>query len=206
MAELDRLDNWTFKTKHVQAEDDLDKGWVSSESVVLVAGPPTADGIGTNTPIPVGVIESATIAQNKQLQQIFEIGSRKSWIIPGRTQVNIGISRILFSGDSIMSALTSKNGADGTDTETFPDAPGYETSAEDSGKYFLNLASSFFNKPFGLGIVFHDSDDDALAMVYLEECSIRSHQMSIGANQTILMENVNLMAANVVPIDYASNT
>ncbi len=215
MANKQKLTDWTFQTKHVQPEDNLANGHVSSESIVLVAGPPQVDdnfsGAGL---IPIGVIESATIAQNKQIQQIYEIGSSKSFLIPGRTQINVGLSRILFSGDSILSALYEyqEDNASELDFKEYDHddytgaAPGYPTKDTGDGKYFLNLASSYFNHPTGLGMIFHDSDNDAMAMIYLEDCQIRSHQISIGANQTIVMENVNIMADNVFPIDYGSTT
>jgi len=221
---MSTLSTWDFKNSHTQINDDLYNGFVSGESVVLVSGPRQvpSDGTAINNLYPIGVVESATIAQNKQIQQIFEIGSRKSFLIPGRTQVNVGLSRILFSGDSLMSALHEYNEEHYKDINSEKktveeahkdsDSPGYVTQdtgnkgTDISQNYYLNLASTFFNHPMGLGFLFHDSDDDQLAFVYLQDCLIRSHQISIGANQTILMENVNIMADSVVPVKVSTIT
>jgi len=223
---MSRLSAWDFKNDHTQMDDNLYNGFVSGESVVIVAGPrqlsSTVDADTISNLRPIGVVESATVAQNKQIQQIFEIGSRKSFLIPGRTQVNVGLSRILFSGDSLLSALHEYNENNFTDAtgnsggldnvHKLEDSPGYKTRDQNNDgtdasgqKYFLNLASSFFNHPMGLGFLFNDSDNQQMAFVYLQDCMVRSHQMSIGANQTILMENVNIMADSVLPFDVATS-
>jgi hypothetical protein len=81
-------------------------GFVSSESVILAAGMPTLDGQGDlNTLVPIGLVENANIQQNKALQQLFEVGSRRPFFIPGRHQIQAALSRVMFNGPSLMKAL-----------------------------------------------------------------------------------------------------
>jgi hypothetical protein len=203
---------WEFKEAHVEP-DVLDKNenFVSSESIVICAGPPNidADADLQNSLYPIGILESAAVVQNKQIQQLFEIGSRKPYMIPGRTRVQIGLSRVIFNGDSLLAAMYygTKIG-DSTIAGVLPnqpasaDSPGHDslTPSDAPGSFYLNLASSFFNRPFGLALIIHDSEDQQTAMILIQNCMVQSHQMNIGANQTIVMENVNIIADSIQPI------
>ena len=85
-------------------------GFVSSESVILAAGHPTISmqtgtDYGLATLVPIGLVENANIQQNKALQQLFEVGSRRPFFIPGRHQIQAAMSRVMFNGPSLMKAL-----------------------------------------------------------------------------------------------------
>jgi len=79
-------------------------GFVSAESVILAAGLP-GQPADVNTLIPIGLVENANIQQNKALQQLFEIGSRRPFFIPGRHQIQASLSRVMFNGPSLLKAL-----------------------------------------------------------------------------------------------------
>jgi hypothetical protein len=49
-------------------------------------------------------------------------------------------------------------------------------------------------------LIIHDSEDQQTAMILIQNCMVQSHQMNIGANQTIVMENVNIIADSIQPI------
>ena len=81
-------------------------GFVSSESVILAAGHPSISAQGDiSTLVPIGLVENANIQQNKALQQLFEVGSRRPFFIPGRHQIQAALSRVMFNGPSLMKAL-----------------------------------------------------------------------------------------------------
>jgi hypothetical protein len=199
---------WEFKEAHVEP-DVLNKNenFVSSESIVICAGPAFVDAkIDLQGQLfPIGILESAAVVQNKQIQQLFEIGSRKPYMIPGRTRVQIGLSRVIFNGDSLLAAMyyghTDYKGILPVH-DASEDSPGHSSNYPSTGEgnFYLNLASSFFNKPFGLALIIHDSEDEQTAMILVQNCMVQSHQMNIGANQTIVMENVNIIADSIQPI------
>jgi hypothetical protein len=194
--------DWDFSVGHVQDIGAIDN-FVSSESCVVLAGPSELPENIENL-IPIGLVENATVTQNKQLQQLFEIGSRAPYFIPGRTFVQAGLTRVLFDGKSLLRALYENLGTTEYDAITNPDdMPGADFDASDpelGEEFFINLASSFFNKPLGLGFVIHDKENESWGGFYLEECYIQNHQFSVAANQTILLENAGLRASRVVPI------
>lgn len=199
---------WEFKEDHVEPDVlNNNENFVSSESIVICAGPSFVDASTdlAGQLYPIGILESAAVVQNKQIQQLFEIGSRKPYMIPGRTRVQIGLSRVIFNGDSLLAAMYYGHvDYKGTlpDPEIGEDSPGHPSNHPEGGEgsFYLNLASSFFNKPFGLALIIHDSEDDQTAMILIQNCMVQSHQMNIGANQTIVMENVNIIADSVQPI------
>jgi hypothetical protein len=205
------LNSWNFTEKHVEPDilgypDATNRNYISSESIVICAAPAvidTEEALAENL-FPIGVIESAGLAQNKQVQQLFEIGSRKPYYIPGRTRVNVGLSRVVFNGNSLMAQLYRSGGLASDEYEP-NDSPGYIGNVNEQNNFYFNLASSFFNKPFGLVFVMQDSEKEYAAMIYLENCMITAQTMNIGANQTIVMENINLISEGIQPIRLATD-
>lgn len=237
MASVKNLDGWInkFTSEHVQNLDTEAGDFLSSESVVLLSGPPKLEDQNTNTVhsasdlIPIGLVQNVQVTQAKQLQQLFEIGSRSSYFIPGRTTVQVGMARVLFDGPSLMQAMYIYNknsnlyvpstGANETASGDVPSAnPGlpYNAAGEfpdvnigslssgfdttNNAEFFINLASEFFNRPLGLGCVLFDMQQQAYGGFYLEECYIQSHRFSASAQQTVLMEDVGIRCTALRPI------
>lgn len=222
-----KYDEWKgqWQDKRVQESGLSTHDFVSAASTLLVSGP--ANWVGKdNNLIPVGLVQNANISQNKQIQQLHEIGSRQLFTVPGRTFVQCGIARILFDGPSILFALHSEyndaasdvmistmpTGTDPGDLPTVPyklGVPADKMSATDLGPkelngYWGNLGSSMFNKPMGLGFIFMDTESDFYGGIYLEECYIQSYNMGISAQQTILLENVQVRATRITPIEVST--
>ena len=225
MAVLKPLGNWKHFTEHVQNLSVSDGGnFLSSESSVICSGPAELGSASLEQAlIPIGLVQNAQVSQSKQIQQLFEVGSRKPYFVPGRTMVQSAISRVLFDGPSLMKVLY-RHGVDGDTvtgtaatlsnnydtTDNIPPGAPYPSEATgtsastETGKFFTNLASDFFNRPLGLAFIFKDMQGDQIGGFYLENCYIQTHQLSLAAQQTILMENVGLRAATLRPISFGS--
>jgi len=65
---------------------------------------------------------------------------------------------------------------------------------------WLNLASDIFNQPTGICIYFRNQMDVSLGAVYLEECYIQGHQISISSGSVLVMEGVSLQFDQLRPI------
>jgi hypothetical protein len=179
---------------------------------------------------PIGVLENVGMSQSKQLQRIFEIGSNRSYFIPGRTVGSLTLGRVLYHGPSLMKVLYAHYKQGAADAEfkfnhrgkgatvnvggvNIPDPnatllelpalqnqlhrvkhnPGYDD-------LWLNLASDLFNQPTGMAIYFRNQLDMTVGAVYLEECYIQGHQLSISSGSALLMEGVSLQFESVRPI------
>lgn len=236
------FNNWDYHNHHVQAEL-MGGEFLSAETTLIAAGPPrlsditggptgddqTIDEIREGDMVfPIGVLENVGLSQSKQLQRIFEIGSTRSYFVPGRVIGSVTLGRIMYHGPSLMKALYAhykqsrgdfqfnhkgKGATYQVGSATLPDPnatlldlkalqnqlhqvkynPGYDD-------LWLNLASDIFNQPTGLALYFRNAMDVTIGAVYLEECYIQGHQMSISSGSVLVMEGVSLQFDQLKPI------
>jgi len=212
------LGNWDFHNFHVQ--DELKGGeFISAETTLVAAGPPelqqSVDIQGEEFARPIGVLENIGLQQSKQLQRIFEIGSSRSYFIPGRVVGSVSIGRVIYYGPSLLKTLYSylpyadagswKEGAVGKNNlmpaaENFAPEnpirvrPGY-------GDLLLNLGSDMFNLPFGLAIFFKNQMQTGTTGIYLENAYVQGHQMSISSGSVLVMEGSSMQYDRLVPIE-----
>lgn len=228
---LKKLDQWStkFREERVQDQNLAAGDFLSSESAVIVSGPKLISGADVTDLIPIGLAQNFNVNQGKQIFTFNEIGSSKPFMIPGRTRISANISRILFDGPSLMYVMNlSSNGGNsayigdvpenvggptGTSTEDLPSLrwdenveggniiPSGNGVSTNPGQFFINLRSSFFNRPLGIGVVLYDNTAEPYGGFYLEECYINGHNMSLASQSVVIMENVSLFATSLVPID-----
>lgn len=235
--------NWDFYNQHVH-EDVSGGQFVSAESTLIAAGPPRLDMSGANITVPasvttstdfvypIGLLETVGLQQSKQLQRIFEIGSTRSYFIPGRTigTLNIGrtfyfgpsLLRVLYAyyrtanaGDPLLSVGDGAVGGQVTDELGFsrPDPQaGLLGAVTDTGVLhklrrspgegymLLDLASDLFSQPTGMAIYFKDYNSVTLGAMYLEDCYVQGHQMTISSGSVLIMEGASLQYDRMRPI------
>jgi len=224
-------ENAYWQTNHVQpdnfdsnlADDEnfSNENFITSESIVICSC--KANSTGTLDMIPIGLLEQAVVAQNRQTQELFEIGSRESYFIPGRSYVQMTLARVMFNGPSLLkviaargnpNALPSASTVHGNPANPWP--AGANTDENESmlntdesgwdaeyGHFVINLASDFFNRPIGLGVLIRDSENDSYGGFVLQNCYVQSHQFSVAGQQTVIMENCQIRASRLLPIDYS---
>ena len=232
-------DNWDWENEHVMQSFSPPSGpaqslsiqdIVESGTVLIAAGPAdltNAVKLSTSGPgaeggagqagykvVPIGLIESAQISLNKPLSRIFEIGSKLSYIIPGRTVGGISLSRVFFDGPSILKALYfGEVTADVASTDIkyakFASSIKYTDGVSDyqkfanigSGNMAMNLASSFFDQPMGLAFFFRDKQNESVSQTYFEGCNVSTYNLGISAGMNVLTEAVNIEFVRVRPIN-----
>lgn len=221
-----RLTDWksTFLTDNVQKIDDTGN-FLSSESVVIFSGPPTfaaADAVTAAELVPIGLVQNASVSQGRQVQQIYEIGSRKPIMVPGRAQIQLQLSRVLFDGPSLAKVVNVRPVGDANilstpatsagegiasqlddPTDPFPDADDavdFVSATDTNGDFWINLASSAFNKPLGLGFALYDMQEESYGGFYLENCYARNHNFNISAQQTVLAETMSFICTQLRPL------
>ena len=235
------FNNWDFHNHHVQSEL-LGGEFVSAETTLIAAGPPrlsdiTGKSTGDDSTIdeisegdmvfPIGVLENVGLSQSKQLQRIFEIGSSRSYFVPGRTIGSLTIGRVMYHGPSLLKVLYAHykqsapdlqfNNEDAdthnvggvqvpnpnktllklTDLQKELHRVKYNPGFDD---LWLNLASDVFNQPTGIALYFRNQLDMSIGAVYLEDCYVQGHQLSISSGSVLLMEGVSLQFDQVRPI------
>ena len=115
---------WRWSSEHVQTEI-VNGEYLSSESALILAGPPRlelvnanslgavgaevpsiADTSTTNTVLfPIGLLTDFVTAQQRAIQSVFEIGSTRRYLIPEKITSNLRISRVKFFGPSLLRVL-----------------------------------------------------------------------------------------------------
>lgn len=220
------LSQWSPYEDNVQGGMS-DGRFMNAAYTVVCAGPPRLSQVGgpeflgaalsagsgseDMLAYPIGVIQNFNLSHNMQLSRIFELGSVRSYFIPGRVMGQIGLGRVLYHGPSLLRVLYAYY----TDIipPTFVDPvfsnigaatvanphdviipPGYEN-------IFLNLASDLFTQPVGLLLLMKDSNEDTLGAGYFESCYIPNHSISTDAMGTLIQEQAGVQFERMVPVN-----
>lgn len=169
----DKIENGDYKTKHVDESVAPSQFLDASRSVIYAQ---TIKKDGTLTPFrAIGLVQSYGWSEQKDIQQIYEIGSDVPYMVPGRTRGGISISRVLLSGKDFINAIYHG------DQAIVPVAD-----------FIKSLAH--IDTPINLMFVAIGGSTSA-PLVYsriFSDCHITARQESIGAGQTIIMESVSI--------------
>ena len=110
-----QINNWQYSDQHVDSTID-DSKFASSARVVIYSSITDPTSQAETEFFPIGVVQAWSWAEQRQVEQIFEIGSEIAYLVPGRTMGQISISRILLYGMDITNTLCQTAGASVTDT------------------------------------------------------------------------------------------
>jgi hypothetical protein len=171
------ISNWTNANQHVDTTINVER-FTNSAHTVIYARLATS---GSTQFYPIGVVQGWSFTEQRQVEEIFELGSDVRYIVPGRTTGQISINRLLISGGDLLNVLYGSFGANGA---LIPEAL---TSIKD------------VTKPIDLLFVTYDADSgSAENMVrYFNNCWIVMRQEQIGANQVVIAENCTLVFENI---------
>jgi hypothetical protein len=228
------LANWQPYKDHIQS-GMKDGRFMSGAYTVIAAGPPRLAQVGSNVinaaentadaailgaqggllAYPIGIVQNFSQSQNTQISQIFELGSVRSYFIPGRSVGQLQLSRIMYHGPSLLRALyavypsmlgnlgttaesllggvLAKVPGDDKNTHTVKNAPGFEN-------LYLNLASDLFTQPIGLLMMLKDSNESTIGATYFESCYVPNHTLQMDAQGTIIQESVAIQYERAIPI------
>jgi len=239
--------NWDFYNKFVESDNKQGR-FISSETTLIAAGFPELESIPaatektdvkrtvndvteTGTQVtnqaqvyPIGLIESLGVQQSKQIQRIFEIGSARSYFIPGRVIGAFNLGRTFFNGNSLLRVLYAHVKAKFEDTEINPllsisstQQFGVEaaTAVNPSflgveqfdlkrspgfNQFFIDLTSDLFQRPFGIAVYCKDNFGNSSHAFYLENCYIQGHQVNVSSGSLLIMEGTSAQFERVAPI------
>lgn len=188
-----KLQDWNFRAQRINNELGKTGGeFVSSESTIILISPIaqlTEETIAQAKAM--ALTQDVGFSQQPQAMQVFEIGSRYKYTIrSGRVQAQINLSRMIFDGETLLANFAPERAGD------FPprDHPGY-------GNFVINMASSVFQRPVGLGFIFRDLQNQNIGGFFCEETFVNGSQMQMSANQSFVSENVSLIFNSLIPLD-----
>jgi hypothetical protein len=219
------LAEWSPYDSYVQG-GMVDGRFMNGAYTLLAAGPPRLANVGgpsflaaalaagssgsDQIAFPLGAVQSFSLSQNMSVQRIWELGSERSYFIPGRAMGQLMLSRIMYHGPSLLRVLyayyqdlvpptlvapvfTNIGAATVANPHDVKIPPGYEN-------IFLNLASDLFKQPIGLMLLMKDSNEDTMAACYFESCYIPNHSLSTDAMGTVIQESCGIQYERLIPI------
>ncbi len=225
--------DWEPYTRYVQS-GLLDNRFTSGQFVLIASGPPRLSHVGgaaafasalsvtgtgeaqtgnpaaDNIVYPIGLVQNVNLAQNITFSRIFEMGSARSYIIPGRSVGQIGFGTIYYDGPSLLRRLYAyyydflgntqiASLIGGHDAISIPNPhdvivpPGYEN-------LFLNLASDMFAQPTGLLLYIKDNEKNVIGAIYAEQAVVPTHTFNTDAQALLISEAVTLQYERLVPV------
>lgn len=218
------ISDWRFGEQHVQINLNS-SDFVSSQTTLMCAGPPKLASIGDitgGTPVvAMGVVENLSIQQNQQLQRVYELGSARSYLIPGVVMGGFNVGRLFINGPSLLRTLYAVYGDDSALSSFLHKLPGYSTDTMGMpvfstdmnvegtpgyGDLFINLVSEMFKRPIGVAVYLEDRLENMIGAFYIEYAMISAHQMGFNAGATVVAETATFEFDRVVPIDVRSLT
>jgi hypothetical protein len=202
------IGNWSPYERHVQNDIPGASQFIDAKTVLVAAGPAklaNRQGADIGNALPIGVMENIAVSQNKTIQRIFEIGSVKSYFVPGRMIGQVSFGRTLYDGASLLKVLYGYHSREGNEGSYQIDIGGVSrtvtpTSLPGRGDMFMNLASELFNHPFGLLLIMVDNELDPYGSMYLEDCHLQGHQLSINSQSTVLVEGGSAQFDTAIPV------
>lgn len=222
------LSEWNPYQRYVQG-GLVDGQFMSAAFTLVAAGPPrlaniggsgsaaatlSYAGAGKNWAFPIGVVQNINLSHNRAFSRFWELGSERSYFVSGRTMGQLGLSRVMYHGPSLLRVLyayyqdlvlptlvpfvfNNIGPIALANPHNVKIPPGYEN-------IFLNLASDLFSQPMGTLLYFRDSNEDTVGAIYLEACYIPSHTIATDAGGTVIQENVALQFERGVPVAVSS--
>lgn len=219
------ISEWRPYDQYVQG-GMVDGLYMNAAYTLLAAGPPRLANVGGQSFLaaalaagssssdqiayPVGVIQSLSLSNNMQLNRFFEIGSERSYFVPGRVMGQLSLSRIMYHGPSLLRALYAYyqdlvpptmiapvfpniGAATVANAHDVIIPPGYEN-------IYLNLASDLFKQPIGMLLMLKDSNEQTMGAYYFESCYVPQHSLSTDAMGTVMQEGVGVQFERMIPI------
>lgn len=214
---------WSPYERYVQ-QGLVDGKFTSAAFIRCAAGPPRLSSIGgrmaaaslltdpsaTHVVYPLGLLQNVGHNVTKNLMRIFEVGSERSYFIPGRTVGQLNLGTIFYHGPSMLRRLWAyyeDTQGPVTVPPLFPNMgansmpnphdvkvpPGYEN-------LYLNLASDLFNQPIGLLLYFKDANEDNLGATYFEACYAPTHTFQFDSQGVVIQESTMIQYERMVPV------
>ena len=179
---------WDYHDKNIQS--NLGQGdFTRPDRILIYTAPTPLPGVTNTSMKPVGLIQGLTHSEQKQLQLFFEIGSDAPIIIPGLTQGQISIQRVLLNGANMLNAIYH--------------GVNLKNLREDQ----ILRSIRDINIPFDLMIAKYPVNDQAATAKAVETtlfrgCQLSARNESFTAGGQLVMESVNLMYTTIPKVTF----
>jgi len=195
------VSTWDFSEKHVDPNiGGADTNSFLSSARCLIYAKPSSDASSATSSANfkrIGVVQGFAYHEQKDVSPIFELGSDIPYMVPGRTQGQVSLTRVLLSGEDLFNLVyNTGDGSGPIGTE----------------KYITTLRDNRLNRPFDLLFVYYGSDPDANSLEFKETysrlfkgCLFQSRSESLSAGQIIVAEQLGIMYTHIASVEFIKN-
>jgi hypothetical protein len=210
--------------------------YVNGQFLLACAGPPKLSQVAggfRNSVYPIGLLQNLSMSQGKQWTRIFEIGSDRTYWMPGRSSGQLTFARAWLEGPSLLrvmyayyqdslagkfphvqSLLTDPQYAGleypykaGAAVNGLPQNTGALHDIQIPPGYenlYLNFASDLFSQTFGLLLMFRTAALQTVGAYYVENCVAPSHGWGTDAQGLIYQESLSVQFERATPVNVNS--
>jgi len=186
MADTNFETNWDYQKRHI--DDNIKPGSFISASKCIIYAAPTLTAERTDFKR-IGVIQGYNWGEQRQIEMIFELGSDRPYLVPGRATGQISLARLFVFGKDLVNLLHYGPGT------------GSNVTPSNEGKTAIASLKEI-DKPINLMFAAYSSEEGnplRYSRVF-STCWIQSRNESISAGQVLIAENVNIMYEEIVSL------
>lgn len=188
MAEQVTVPKWEYQDKNIQGGIEKND-FTRADRVIIYTAPTPLPGQKSSSMKAVGLIQGMTHSEQKQLQTIFELGSAVPMIIPGLTQGQLQLQRVLINGMNFLNTIY--HGAD--------------SKGITQNQILRSIRD--IDRPFDLMMAKYPVLDGTLAAKAIETtlfrgCQIQSRNESLTAGGVVVFEQLNIMYTHIPKVTF----
>lgn len=188
MSETITVPKWEYHDKNIQG-NVTQKDFTRADRTLIYTAPTPLPGQKSFAMKAVGFIQGMTHSEQKQLSLLFELGSDAPIIIPGLTQGQMSLQRVLLNGLNFLNAIY--HGVDKTNLKP--------------NEILRSIRD--VNRPFDMMIAKYpvlDGDAAAAAVetTLFRGCQIQARSESVSAGGVVIMEQLSIMYQTIPKVTF----
>lgn len=187
MSETITVPKWEYHDKNIQG-NVAQSNFTRADRTIIYTAPTPIGNEKTTAMQAVGLIQGMSHSEQKQIQLFFELGSDAPMIIPGLTQGQISISRVLLNGLNFLNTIYHGANATLTNNQIL-------RSIRDVSRPFDLMLAKY-------PVLETGASATAMETTLFRGCQIQSRSESISAGGVITMEQLNLMYTTIPKVTF----
>lgn len=179
MSDKIQVPAWEYHDRNIQGNIEM-SDFTRSDRVVIYAAPSPLKGETATTMKAIGMIQSMSHSEQRQIQRLFELGSSVSTLIPGLTDGSVQLQRVMISGKDLLNAIYH-----GPETENLTDDQIIRSIRDISRPFDMMMAK--------YPVLDDKVNTSALSTTLFRGCHIQSRNESISAGGVVVFEQMSVM-------------
>jgi hypothetical protein len=188
MAETVTVPQWQYHDTNIQGSISQND-FTRADRVIIYTAPTPIPGKQSNPLKAIGLIQGMSHSEQKQLQLFYELGSDAPMIIPGLTQGQLSLQRVLLNGLNFINAIYH-----GVDTKGLRDDQILRSIRDINVPFDLMMAK--------YPVIDGDSSARAVESTLFRGCQISSRSEQISAGGVVVMENLQISYATIPKVTF----